>query len=365
MKCPTHILVLISVLICYAISGQEDCSKALIQDMYAQVVNKSSALHYLNIIDESTYNKAKKDGGFGVKIPFNGLPLGGDANFSDFSEWRKKTFREENFSYDTDYSSSILSKTVSPSGYKSYDNCINMTSKLPGLFMNVIDSDKKYVTIEIYYKSGLGSNHSIEIESDLKNGEISGVEGGKIFSHGYSIEPNHTIRRIITRKDPKEVVTGTLNAGGFATSFKVNGYIPPIPPPLCKPEIIKVDANSYRSGSINICDNCHGYGVGIISNNSPAVQENRALYSINFNCSGRYDVEIYYTAAQKRPIQVSLNDKIINSNACGNVTGGWHAQTLRWVNVGVVDAKKGTNIFELYRNNVFPHIRSVRFIPKN
>jgi len=367
MKNPCHILVLILILIFNTINAQEDCSKALLQDLIAQKVDKSSELHYLNIIDEKTYNQAKNNGGFGFEIPINGIPFGADADYNDFSEWRKEKFTKEEFTHNTNSSSNFLSKKVSENGYKSYDNCINQKAGASGLFIKVVDSDKNTITIEIFYKPGAESTFEpIKInDSYLKNGTITGIPLEKIFNLNETISPLQKISKIITRDNSNEPLYGAINAGVLTSSFKVNGYTPPIPVPVCKPEIIQLDANSYQPNSINICDNCHGYGVGIITNNSSAVQEDKAVYNVNFSCSGKYDVEIYYTSAQSRPIQVSLNNIVINSNACGNVTGGWYSQTLKWEYVGVVNAKKGTNTFQLYRNNVFPHIRFIRFIPKN
>lgn len=346
--------------------AQIDCSKALIQDLTAQSVDESSVLHYLNIIDEEIYKKAQSEGGFGFELPIDGVPFGADADYNDFSEWRKKKFQQNEFTHSSNFSSNYLSKKVSADGYKSYDNCINQTSKAAGLFIKVVDSDKKFVTIEIYYKITTGSqlNDIIVQYSDLKNGKISGVADGKLFNKDETIRPMQTIRKIITRGNPSESVLGVVNAGDFSQSFKVNGYTPPIPPPTCKPKTIQIDAASYdQLESKNICNNCLGYGVGIITNANASNRENKAVYKFNVSCSGEYVVEIQYTAMQSRPVSISMNNQTFNDSGCDGTTGGWASPTLKWESQGTVLLEKGENKLELYRTTPFPHIRQIKIRP--
>lgn len=364
MKKYIYILTLVLNLINFTLFAQVDCSKALQQDLIAQSIDKTSAIHYLNIIDEDLYDTAKSEGGFGLELPIEGIPFGVDADFSDFSEWRKEKFRKEEFIHNTSFSSTFLSRKVSDNGYKSFDNCMRLQSGEAGLFIKVVDSDEEVVEIEIFFKPGPGKNSPLKISnSELINGNIAGIDAGKIFDEMKEIIPFEKIRLYVTRIESQETVRGKINASGLTTSFKVNGYTAPIPPPPCKFENVKIDASSFIE-STNICNNCHNYGAGIITNKNSTDQENKAVYEVNIKCSGQYEIEIYYAAAESRPLQLLVNNETINSNACNGTTGGFKSRYLKWEKQGLVTMEEGINRVELYRNSYFPHIRSIRFTPK-
>ncbi len=346
----------------------DHCSSALLQDIVSLDMNKDTYLHFLNIVDRKMYNTAKSKGGFNFSIPIKGVPLGGGYDYDDFIQYRSRIYKQQQFQSETKESYNFISKRTSKRGFKSYDNCINKCHGVPGLYSEVIKSDSLFVTIQIYYQPGKqaqpGPIEPLKInETIIYNGSVANMEAGEILKVGEYISPFQTIRKIIVREDNK-ILTGVINAGNLGTEFKVNRFQKP-DIPKCELKEQSIDACNYiKNLSVNICNNCHGYGNCIITNNSSKIQENKAVYDVIFDCPGRYKIQIYMTSALVRAFQVSFNDKVVNSSSCAVNTGGWHSNTLKWIDVVYVDVVPGVNRLTLYRNDVFPHIRAIRFIPE-
>jgi hypothetical protein len=61
------------------------------------------------------------------------------------------------------------------------------------------------------------------------------------------------------------------------------------------------------------------------------------------NAAGAYQLDINDAAAASRPVQVTVNGIVVRDQALSDTTGGWLNADLRWVEMGRVMLKKGTN----------------------
>src|SRR5689334_18999011 len=167
-KLATLILVSISFDLVF---GQCNCSDALTQDLVSMNLSKEASLHYLNTINESTFQKAKSKGGLDVVIPIVDVPLG--ASFEEFSEWRNNKFKLENFDKKEAESQSYFKQSTSTEGYKSYNNCVELCLANPGLFATIISISKDHVELEVFYRASPngGTLSPISITSSLTNGK--------------------------------------------------------------------------------------------------------------------------------------------------------------------------------------------------
>lgn len=128
-------------------------------------------------------------------------------------------------------------------------------------------------------------------------------------------------------------------------------------------ETIRIDATDCAippSQCINVGPGA--YGEKIITNSPPdKVQVNSALYVFSTWRSGQYELWVEYASKDSRPVRITLNNKLI-------VPSGLAETTLTWGNPrpfrqALVTLEGGKNTLELYRSNVFPHIRRVEFRP--
>jgi TolB-like protein len=80
---------------------------------------------------------------------------------------------------------------------------------------------------------------------------------------------------------------------------------------------------------------------------------------------GLYELWIEYAAAESRPVVIIVNAQTVNSQGLAQTTGGWNLSNQRKVFQNNVMLKDGQNILRLYRNDYFPHIRTIEFLPRN
>jgi hypothetical protein len=128
-----------------------------------------------------------------------------------------------------------------------------------------------------------------------------------------------------------------------------------------KPVIVR--AQDFVRGQNVAVDQCTP-GPGILLNAQPCnARPNAAEFELQANVGGLYRLEAEYAAGAPRGVQIHLNGALVRDQAMGLVTGGWTNDFLRWIEVGNVQLKRGANTMRIERSNVFPHIRSFRFLP--
>ncbi|WP_020569941.1 carbohydrate-binding protein [Neolewinella persica] len=255
----------------------------------------------------------------------------------------------------------ISQKIGNPYAYQSFDKCIEacMRSDL-SIVVPVIENESEF-TLKILARSRPG----------IKSVKISNI----IIKNAYFVQGKLEIGMLLSTSQPT-IVSMKKSASKEARIYIVfeeeAGRTNDIRIPAVKPKpipqdtrtIVSILSSEYiPSKSFNICNNCLNYGNGLITNNSAKAQYNQAFYKANFEGAGKYNVYIEYAAGESRPIEVSINRVLINSNACNRPTGGWNANNVQKVLIGECIAKKGVNEIKLYRSNYFPHIGRIIFKP--
>jgi hypothetical protein len=108
------------------------------------------------------------------------------------------------------------------------------------------------------------------------------------------------------------------------------------------------------------------FGDSVIHNAAPygpAVNEVR--YKISFTAPADYGLYIEYAALDPRPCVVKWDDFPIASATLGRTTGGWEEKYQSWHKEGVVSGAAGVHELVIRREDVFPHIRSIKLQREN
>jgi hypothetical protein len=127
---------------------------------------------------------------------------------------------------------------------------------------------------------------------------------------------------------------------------------------------IEIPAVQFSRGG-NIEAGVLPYG-DVIHNAAPyGPAPNWAEYDFRVAGEGEYDIWIEYAADESRPVDILLNGRTVSTNALAGATGGWHLGNQRLSRQGTVRLSGGLNTLRLERNNVFPHIRTIRLVPMN
>ncbi|MFM2093684.1 MAG: hypothetical protein RIS70_808, partial [Planctomycetota bacterium] len=122
-----------------------------------------------------------------------------------------------------------------------------------------------------------------------------------------------------------------------------------------------IEAETYARGNAIKLTTGYGEGIGVILSNGNGSWS--AEFDVTVPTAGRYQLETRYAAAASRPVEISLNGKVVKADGLRNVTGSWNPDTQKWHVEGVFDLQAGANVIRLYRVEPFPHIDKLLVAP--
>lgn len=199
---------------------------------------------------------------------------------------------------------------------------------------------------------------ALHIENAVCQGVVA--EGAKVGADG---------GELLCERTNKEAVSILFDADVYVQKDTPLALDPIfVPPPLPERKPIYIRAVDYTRG-IDVApangEVAH-YGRGEVLLNAPKyiARPNMAEYEFEAEASGLYTLSIEYAAAQSRPVSISINDKEFRAAALAETTGCWDMSCQRLVRVGEVRLLAGENKIRISRENVFPHLRTIRFDPK-
>jgi hypothetical protein len=105
---------------------RSSCDGSLIINAESVQSNDSSRLSFLRIIDQERFEQIKREGGAGAKIPVQGVPVAGFANYSSFNAARSREFKEYQFASSEEQARSYTRTFLSPEGASAYVQCLRL-----------------------------------------------------------------------------------------------------------------------------------------------------------------------------------------------------------------------------------------------
>lgn len=141
--------------------------------------------------------------------------------------------------------------------------------------------------------------------------------------------------------------------------------VPPKQPDKPQQNVVQVSAVQYdRTLSSGVGAGVLPYGEDVITNLDATPRTNSAVYKIPNIVPGKYSLLVEYASAQSRPVEIYLNNNPVNPNGLAQTTGGWGPSNQQWKFQGYVTINQADgNVLKLHRDNVFPHIRAIKFVP--
>lgn len=137
------------------------------------------------------------------------------------------------------------------------------------------------------------------------------------------------------------------------------GQVAPVTDPeagsVPSPQVL--EAENYQRGNALKHFNGYGEGIGVILSNGNGGWH--AEYDLSVTDAGWYQLEVRYAAAASRPTELSINGKLVRSDALREVTGSWYPDTQKWHVERVVELKSGVNVIRLSRFEPLPHIDKI------
>lgn len=131
--------------------------------------------------------------------------------------------------------------------------------------------------------------------------------------------------------------------------------------PVVPPGTQVFEAEHYQRGTALKLTTGYGDGIGVILSDGNGKWS--AEFDILIPVAGRYQLETRYAAAESRPVQISINGKVVKSDGLKEVTGSWNPDTQKWFVEGQYPLEVGTNVFRFFREEPLPHIDKLLISP--
>ncbi len=113
-----------------------------------------------------------------------------------------------------------------------------------------------------------------------------------------------------------------------------------------------IEAENYNRGNANKDFVVYGKGIGIIHTTAlPTTAE----WDVTVPQAGLYQIDLRYASAEKRPVRLMLNGKVVKADAAAQVTGSFQPDGQRWEAQGLYLFNAGKNTVRIECDNSIPH----------
>ena len=121
-----------------------------------------------------------------------------------------------------------------------------------------------------------------------------------------------------------------------------------------------IEAKDLDDGNVRISLRGESYADGHSCIWHGSGSPDRAEYVIDFPVTAEYRLSGLYAAKQARPVEISLDDKIVHTGFA-KVTGSWGTKSAKWEEQFALHIERGVHTLAFEREGPLPHICSFRF----
>lgn len=119
-------------------------------------------------------------------------------------------------------------------------------------------------------------------------------------------------------------------------------------------------ARDFTSGNFNAGN--HNFGNNLIIDGG----ENTgfSFYEFEIYKDGIYEFWSRYAAKESRPLDIYIDDKILEKKGLGCITGGWTSDFLKWHRESNIRLERGKHTLKISSSQCIPHIEKFAFFKK-
>ncbi len=103
---------------------RDQCKDALLPTLEKAVASRSLELAWLHLIDETNYEKAKKQASTSGSVFYGPIFAEGDASYGEFEQARSTFFEKEKVDLSQDEALAIFRQTLTPDQLREWGDCI-------------------------------------------------------------------------------------------------------------------------------------------------------------------------------------------------------------------------------------------------
>jgi len=117
------------------------------------------------------------------------------------------------------------------------------------------------------------------------------------------------------------------------------------------------EAEKFQRGTLQAETTNYGKEVGVL------LQQGFAEYDVELEEAGDYQLELRYAAVDSRPMVLTINGTVVDTNVAAHTTGTWFADSQTWFVEGVFELSAGKNIIRLAREGgPVPHVDKILLV---
>jgi hypothetical protein len=162
------------------------------------------ALHFLNILEETSYEEAKKEGAGAITLPIEGVPLKFGGSYGDASEARRTRFQRLGFSSSRDESLKYLSSMVPSEQVRAWADCKQSCGKELSCWIRSASAET--VVLRVAWRPT--GNRTGTVTSSAVKGAVAknAAPVGQLFPEGKSFESGYSESVLLERAAGSEVI---------------------------------------------------------------------------------------------------------------------------------------------------------------
>ncbi|MCS5630604.1 MAG: DUF1553 domain-containing protein [Pirellulaceae bacterium] len=117
------------------------------------------------------------------------------------------------------------------------------------------------------------------------------------------------------------------------------------------------EAEKFQRGTLQAETTNYGKGVGVL------LYQGFAEYDVEIEDAGDYQLELRYAAVDSRPMVLTINGTVVDSDIAAHTTGTWFADSQTWFVEGIYALQAGNNVIRIAREEgPVPHVDKILLV---
>ena len=117
-------------------------------------------------------------------------------------------------------------------------------------------------------------------------------------------------------------------------------------------------ASATRKEGLTLDRTEYGRGIGVLVGDHGWVE-----FNVLAPKAGHYYLELYYAAAESRPLRLKLNGVVVKERAAAEITGNWFPEGQRQFPETDLLLRQGMNVLRFESDGAFPHLSRIVLVP--
>ena len=173
------------------------------------------------------------------------------------------------------------------------------------------------------------------------------------------IEARQTLRESQQRLLSKYLISASkfvsVNSKPIADGHNVIGNF--IRDGIAVENSIAWEAEKFQRGTLQAETTNYGKGVGVL------LYQGFAEYDVEIEDAGDYQLELRYAAVDSRPMVLTINGTVVDSDIAAHTTGTWFADSQTWFVEGIYALQAGNNVIRIAREEgPVPHVDKILLV---